>query len=82
MEGVIDEKNAPKLKCKVLAEAANGPLTFEADQIIKEKGIFSYQTLTSTQEELRYPTLNGSKISPMFALVEWIEDSLKLKMKE
>ena len=40
MEGVIDEKNAPKLKCKVLAEAANGPLTFEADQIIKEKGIF------------------------------------------
>ena len=28
MEGVIDEKNAPKLKCKVLAEAANGPLTF------------------------------------------------------
>jgi glutamate dehydrogenase (NAD(P)+) len=40
MEGVIHEKNAPRISCKVLAEAANGPLTFEADQIIQEKGIF------------------------------------------
>ena len=35
---------------------------FEADQL-KKKEFSSYQTLTSTQEELRYPTLNGSKIS-------------------
>ena len=40
MEGVIHAGNAPRISCKVLAEAANGPLTFEADQIIQEKGIF------------------------------------------
>ena len=40
MEGVIHQENAARISCKVLAEAANGPLTFEADQIIQEKGIF------------------------------------------
>ena len=31
-------ENAPQLKCKVLAEGANGPTTPEADQIIAERG--------------------------------------------
>ncbi|OGL47091.1 MAG: glutamate dehydrogenase [Candidatus Schekmanbacteria bacterium RBG_16_38_11] len=37
---VITEKNASKLKCKILAEGANGPTTFEADPILQERGIF------------------------------------------
>ncbi|MEM1058588.1 MAG: Glu/Leu/Phe/Val dehydrogenase [Verrucomicrobiota bacterium] len=37
-ERVIDEKLARKLKCRVLAEGANGPTTFEADQILDERG--------------------------------------------
>lgn len=40
MEGVITHKNASELQCKVVAEAANGPVTYEADQILKEKNIF------------------------------------------
>ena len=36
--GVITKNNAPKLKCKILAEGANGPTTNEADAIIKERG--------------------------------------------
>jgi glutamate dehydrogenase (NAD(P)+) len=40
MEGVITQENAARLQCNVLAEAANGPLTYEADQIIQERGIF------------------------------------------
>ena len=40
MEGVITQENAPRLQCKVLAEAANGPVTYEADQIIQSKKIF------------------------------------------
>ena len=40
MEGVITQENAPFIQCKVLAEAANGPLTYEADQIIRERNIF------------------------------------------
>ena len=40
MEGVISEKNASNLQCKVVAEAANGPVTYKADQILNEKNIF------------------------------------------
>tara|TARA_X000000950_G_scaffold17139_2_gene18588 strand:- start:8821 stop:10236 length:1416 start_codon:yes stop_codon:yes gene_type:complete len=39
MEGVVTQENAPRLQCKVLAEAANGPVTYEADQILNERGI-------------------------------------------
>lgn len=39
MEGVVTQENAPRLQCKVLAEAANGPVTYEADQILNEMGI-------------------------------------------
>ena len=42
MEGVITHKNASELQCKVVAEAANGPVTYEADQILKEKKIFFF----------------------------------------
>jgi len=38
LERVITEKNAAKLKCRVLAEAANGPTTNGADKIIEERG--------------------------------------------
>lgn len=40
MEGVITDENAKNLQCKVVAEAANGPVTYEADQILNERNIF------------------------------------------
>ena len=40
MEGVIDHEKAPRINCNVLAEAANGPLTYEADKIVRQRGIF------------------------------------------
>ena len=40
MEGVITSANANRIRAKVIAEAANGPVTYEADQILKEKGTF------------------------------------------
>jgi glutamate dehydrogenase (NAD(P)+) len=38
LERVIHDKNASKLKCRVLAEAANGPTTNAADRIIDARG--------------------------------------------
>ncbi|WP_324726051.1 Glu/Leu/Phe/Val dehydrogenase [Actomonas aquatica] len=35
---VITPKNAPKLQCRMLAEAANGPTTVQADRIIEKRG--------------------------------------------
>jgi len=40
LENAITEENAYQVKAKVVAEAANGPVTPEADQIFDEKGIF------------------------------------------
>ena len=40
MEGVITDENAEELQCKVVAEAANGPVTYEADQILNKRNIF------------------------------------------
>lgn len=39
LENVIDGKNAPNVKAKLIGEAANGPLTPEADEIFSKKGI-------------------------------------------
>ncbi len=40
LEEVIDENNAHDVKARIIAEAANGPTTPEADEILKEKGTF------------------------------------------
>jgi glutamate dehydrogenase (NAD(P)+) len=39
LENVITKENAPRLRCKILCELANGPTTPEADEILYEKGI-------------------------------------------
>ncbi len=38
VERVIDDRNAHRLRCRVLAEAANGPTTPEADLVLAERG--------------------------------------------
>jgi glutamate dehydrogenase (NAD(P)+) len=38
LERVITEKNAGKLKCRMIAEGANGPTTNEADLILHKRG--------------------------------------------
>jgi len=39
LENVIDKNNAPKVKAKIIAEAANGPLTPDADEVFAAKGV-------------------------------------------
>ncbi len=38
--GQITERNADRLRCRMLAEGANGPTTLEADAILAERGVF------------------------------------------
>ena len=38
LERVITKDNAPRLRCRVIAEGANGPTTNEADRIIEARG--------------------------------------------
>lgn len=41
MEAVINRENAGRIRTKLIAEAANGPVTFAAEAILREKGIVS-----------------------------------------
>ncbi|MCX7868413.1 MAG: Glu/Leu/Phe/Val dehydrogenase [Terrimicrobiaceae bacterium] len=40
LEGVITSRNAPRLRCKILAEAANGPTTADGDDVLRSSDIF------------------------------------------
>ena len=60
-ENQITSQNADRIKCKVLAEGANGPTTAAADQVLHEKGILS--SLYSPQGGRRHRLL-----------FEWVQD--------
>src|SRR4051812_44992748 len=40
LENAIHVDNANKVRAKIIAEAANGPLTRDADRILEDKGVF------------------------------------------
>ncbi|HEV8539534.1 MAG TPA: Glu/Leu/Phe/Val dehydrogenase [Nitrospiraceae bacterium] len=58
----ITHKNAPKVRCRILAEGANGPTTLEADQILIEKGVFIIPDILAN---------SGGVIVSYF---EWVQD--------
>jgi len=39
MEAQITAENAERIKTKLIVEAANGPVTFEADEILRKRGV-------------------------------------------
>ena len=40
LENVITEENAPRIKAKMVAALANGPITPEADEVLNHSGVF------------------------------------------
>jgi glutamate dehydrogenase (NAD(P)+) len=40
LQNQITAENAERIKCKLLAEGANGPTTLEADEVLNDKGVF------------------------------------------
>lgn len=56
-------QNAAKLRCRILAEGANGPTTLEADRILEDKGIFVIPDILAN---------SGGVIVSYF---EWVQDA-------
>lgn len=40
LANVVTAENAERIKCRILAEGANGPVTPDADLILRDKGVF------------------------------------------
>ncbi len=59
----ITQHNAGKLRCRILAEGANGPTTLEADRIVEDKGIFIIPDILAN---------SGGVIVSYF---EWVQDA-------
>jgi glutamate dehydrogenase (NAD(P)+) len=66
----ITEKNAAKVRCRILAEGANGPTTLEADQILHDNGVFIIPDILAN---------SGGVIVSYF---EWVQDVQRFFWKE
>jgi glutamate dehydrogenase (NAD(P)+) len=58
----ITDKNAARLRCRILAEGANGPTTLDADRILEDKGVFIIPDILAN---------SGGVIVSYF---EWVQD--------
>jgi glutamate dehydrogenase (NAD(P)+) len=63
--GQITKENAPRIRCRVLAEGANGPTTLEADEILQAKGVFFI------------PDILGNAGGVTASYFEWVQDTQK-----
>ncbi len=66
IEGMINEKNAHKIRAKIVCEGANGPTTADADEILNEKDIFMLPDILA----------NAGGVTVSY--LEWIQDMQKL----
>ncbi|HEX8070359.1 MAG TPA: Glu/Leu/Phe/Val dehydrogenase [Pyrinomonadaceae bacterium] len=69
-ENQIRSDNADRIKCRVLAEGANGPTTAEADEILHNKGIFVIPDILA----------NAGGVTVSY--FEWVQDRMGYFWKE
>lgn len=63
VQNQITAENASRIKCKLLAEGANGPTTLEADSILDEMGVFVL------------PDILGNAGGVTVSYFEWVQDT-------
>ncbi|MFQ5949154.1 MAG: Glu/Leu/Phe/Val dehydrogenase [Nitrospiria bacterium] len=62
LSGAINVKNADRLQCRILAEAANGATDLAADPILEDRGIFVIPDLLANTGEV------------IISYFEWVQD--------
>lgn len=75
----VTERNVGALKCRILAEGANGPTTREADEVLMDKGVFVIPDILANA---------GGVIVSYFEWVQdlqnffWTEEEVNKRLKE
>lgn len=83
LEGVITKSNAHKVQAKILAEAANGPTTPEATQVLEEKGVFIIPDILANAGGVivsYFEWVQG--LEQFYWSLEQVEKELQTKMKK
>lgn len=70
LENQINESNADQIKAKIIVEAANGPTTVEADEILSKKGI------------LIVPDILANAGGVVVSYFEWVQNIQSLSWSE
>jgi len=70
VEGMINSKNADKIRAKIICEGANGPTTSEADEILSDKKAFVIPDILA----------NAGGVTVSY--LEWIQDLQKYFLSE
>ena len=63
IQNQITADNAERIRCRILAEGANGPTSLEADEILEEKGVFIL------------PDVLGNAGGVTVSYFEWVQDT-------
>jgi glutamate dehydrogenase (NAD(P)+) len=63
IQSQVTERNADRLRCRVMVEGANGPTTLEADRILIDRGIFVVPDILA----------NAGGVTVSY--FEWVQDS-------
>jgi glutamate dehydrogenase (NAD(P)+) len=63
VQNQITVENAPRLRCRMVAEGANGPTTLEADEILRDRGVFVL------------PDVLGNAGGVIVSYFEWVQGS-------
>lgn len=63
LQNQITSENADRIRCRLLAEGANGPTTLEADQVLTDKGVFIL------------PDVLGNAGGVTVSYFEWVQDT-------
>lgn len=69
-ENQITSKNVENIKCRILAEGANGPTTAQADDVLKAKGVFVIPDILA----------NAGGVTVSY--FEWVQDRMGFFWKE
>ncbi len=79
VEGVINRDNAHSVCAKVVVEGANGPLTTEADEILRKKGVLVIPDILANGGSLVVSYLEWVQDFSMFF---WTTEAVRTKLKE
>jgi len=79
VERVLTEKNAPQLRCRILAEAANGPTTPEADAVLAGSNIYIIPDVLCNAGGVTVSYFEWVQDIQQFL---WSEEQVNLKLQE